>query len=310
MATGFYSHETCQRHDMGAAHPESPARIAAILDCLRASGVLAETMQREAPLAAREDLLRAHPERHVESLHRRAPAEGLAWVDPDTAMNPHSLEASLRAAGAAAAAVRAVLAGEMANAFCAVRPPGHHAERASAMGFCFFNNVAVAAHVALAAGLGRVAVLDFDVHHGNGTVDVFMEDERVLVCSSFQHPFYPGRLDDVDRPNIVNTPLAEGTRSAEFRRRVEQDWLRALDAHRPQMLLVSAGFDAHARDPLGGLELHEPDYRWVTELITDAARRHAGGRVVSVLEGGYDLDALARSVDVHVQALREADRSA
>lgn len=307
MATGFFSHETCQRHEMGAAHPESPARIAAIVDCLRASGVLAELTQRDAPLAQREDLLMAHPERHVESLHRQAPAEGLAWVDPDTAMNPHTLEASLRAAGAVAAAVRAVLAGEMANAFCAVRPPGHHAERASAMGFCFFNNVAVGAHVALAAGLERVAILDFDVHHGNGTVDVFKDDERVLVCSSFQHPFYPGRLHDVDRPNIVNTPLADGTRSPEFRRRVEQDWLHALDAHRPQLLLVSAGFDAHAHDPLGGLELHEPDYRWVTELITDAARRHANSRVVSALEGGYDLDALARSADVHLQVLREAD---
>jgi acetoin utilization deacetylase AcuC-like enzyme len=309
MATGFFSHESCQRHDMGAAHPESPARIAAIVDYLRATGVYSELSLRDAPLADRQDLLRAHPETHVEMLHQLSPAEGLAQVDPDTTMNPHTLEASMRAAGAVAAAVRAVLAGEMANAFCAVRPPGHHAERDAAMGFCFFNNVAVGAGVALAAGLTRVAILDFDVHHGNGTVDIFQDDERVMVCSSFQHPFYPGRLHDIDRPHIVNTPLAEGTRGLEFRRRVERDWLRALDAHRPQLLLVSAGFDAHADDPLGGLELQEPDYRWVTELITDVARRHAAGRVVAALEGGYDLNALARSADAHIQVLREADAS-
>jgi acetoin utilization deacetylase AcuC-like enzyme len=307
MATGFYTHESCIRHAMGEWHPEAPARLVAIEDCLNASGLLSELVLREALPAAREDLLRAHPESHLAALESLAPEAGHAWVDPDTALNPHTLDAASRAAGGVAAAVRAVLAGELGNAFCAVRPPGHHAERKLAMGFCFYNNVAVGALAALAGGLERVAVLDFDVHHGNGTVDIFRDDERVLVCSSFQHPFYPDRMHDVDRPNIVHTPLPAGTRGAEFRRRVEQDWLPALDAHRPQMVLVSAGFDAHARDPLGGLELHEEDFRWVTMLIADAARRHAGGRIVAALEGGYDLDALARSVDAHIQVLREAD---
>lgn len=307
MATGFYTHESCIRHAMGEWHPEAPARLVAIEDCLKASGLLSELHIREALPASREDLLRAHPEAHIAALEALSPADGHAWVDPDTALNPHTLDAATRAAGAVADAVRAVLAGELANVFCAVRPPGHHAERNSPMGFCFYNNIAVGALAALAAGLERVAVVDFDVHHGNGTVDIFRDDPRVLVCSSFQHPFYPGRLHDVDRPNIVNTPLAEGTRGAEFRRRVEHDWLGALDAHRPQMVLVSAGFDAHANDPLGGLELHESDYRWVTQLIADVARRHAGGRIVAALEGGYDLDALARSVDAHIAVLREAD---
>jgi acetoin utilization deacetylase AcuC-like enzyme len=308
MATGFYTHESCIRHAMGEWHPEAPARLVAIEDCLKASGLLSELDIREALPAAREDLLRAHPEVHIAALEALSPADGHAWVDPDTALNPHTLDAATRAAGGVADAVRAVLAGELSNAFCAVRPPGHHAERNSPMGFCFYNNIAVGALAALAAGLERVAVVDFDVHHGNGTVDIFRDDPRVLVCSSFQHPFYPGRLHDVDRPNIVNTPLAEGTRGAEFRRRVEHDWLAALDAHRPQMVLVSAGFDAHAHDPLGGLELHESDYRWVTQLIADVARRHAGGRIVAALEGGYDLDALARSVDAHIAVLREVDR--
>jgi acetoin utilization deacetylase AcuC-like enzyme len=309
MATGYYTHEACHRHEMGEWHPESPARLAAIAEYLHATGLESEMTQREALPAAREDLLRVHPERHLDRLLALHPETGHAEVDPDTSLNPHTLDAATRAAGAVAAAVRAVLAGEFRNAFCAVRPPGHHAESAIPMGFCFYNNIAVGAHVALDAGLERVAIVDFDVHHGNGTVDIFREDQRVLVCSSFQHPFYPGRLHDVDRPNIVNTPLDAGTRGAEFRRRVEHDWLRALDAHRPQLLLVSAGFDAHKRDPLGGLELEESDYRWVTELIADVAARHAEGRIVAALEGGYDLDALARSVDTHLQVLRESDPS-
>lgn len=308
MASGYFSHEACARHAMGEWHPESPARLAAIADCLRASGLAAELQHHDAEPVSREDLLLAHPDTHLDAITALHPEEGLSQVDPDTAMNPHTLDAALRASGAVAAAVRAVLDGRLANAFCAVRPPGHHAERALAMGFCFFNNIAVGAQVALAAGIERLAILDFDVHHGNGTVDIFRDEERVLVCSSFQHPFYPGRLHDLDRPNIRNTPFDPGTRGPEFRRRIERDWLSALDAHRPQLLLVSAGFDAHARDPLGGLELLEPDFRWVTELIADVARRHAGGRIVSALEGGYALDALARSVDVHVQVLREADR--
>ncbi|MFZ1295682.1 MAG: histone deacetylase family protein [Pseudomonadales bacterium] len=307
MTTGYYFHEDCTRHDMGEWHPEAPSRLGAIQEYLKASGLLAELDQRLAQCVSRVDLLRAHPERYLAALDALHPEQGLNWADPDTALNVFTLQAAARASGAAVAAVDAVLAGELLNAFCAVRPPGHHAEHALAMGFCFYNNVAVAAHAALAGGLERVAVVDFDVHHGNGTVDIFKDEPRVMVCSSFQHPFYPGRMHDVRRANIIHTPLAAGTRGPEFRDRVEADWLPALDAHRPQMILVSAGFDAHARDPLGGLELHEADFRWVTELIVDVAARHAAGRIVSVLEGGYDLDALARSVDVHVQVLREAD---
>lgn len=282
-------------------------RLAAIFEYLSASGLLSELLREEAPAVDREALLRVHPEHHLAMLERLRPQTDLAWVDPDTGLNEFTLDAAAHAAGAATAAVAAVLSGRLANAFCAVRPPGHHAERANAMGFCFYNNVAVGVHEALARGVGRVAVIDFDVHHGNGTVDAFMEDPRVLVCSSFQHPFYPHRMFDVDRPNIVNTPLDGGCSGPEFRRRVEAAWLKRLDAHAPELLFVSAGFDAHARDPLGGLELREADFRWVTELVADVARRHAGGRIVSVLEGGYDPDALARSVDVHLQVLRESD---
>lgn len=292
---------------MGDWHPESPVRLASIFEYLRASGLLSELACEDVPAVSREALLRVHPEHYLAMLERLQPQTEMAWIDPDTGLNEFTLDAAAHAAGAAVAAVDAVLSGRFANAFCAVRPPGHHAERANAMGFCFYNNIAVGAHEALARGVERIAVIDFDVHQGNGTVDAFMEDPRVLVCSSFQFPFYPYRMCDVDRPNIVNTPLEEGCSGAEFRRRVEASWLKRLDAHAPQLVFVSAGFDAHARDPLGGLELREPDFRWVTELIADVARRHAGGRIVSVLEGGYDPDALARSVDAHLQVLREAD---
>ncbi len=309
MTTGYYFHEDCTRHDMGEGHPEAPSRLAAIQEYLKASGMLAELDQRLAESVSRTALRRAHPESYLAALDALHPEQGLNWADPDTALNPFTLQAAARASGAAVAAVAAVLSGELRNAFCAVRPPGHHAEHARAMGFCFYNNVAVAAHEALAQGLERVAIVDFDVHHGNGSVDIFKDEPRVMVCSSFQHPFYPGRMHDVQRANIIHTPLEAGTRGVEFRNRVEADWLPALDTHRPQMILVSAGFDAHARDPLGELKLHEADFRWVTELIVDIAARHAAGRVVSVLEGGYELDALARSVDAHIQVLREADRN-
>lgn len=307
MSTALYTHELCMQHQMGESHPESPRRLASIMEFLSASGLLSELEQREAPEVDREALLRVHPEHYLSMLECLQPQQGLAWVDPDTALGHATLAAAARAAGAACAATRAVVEGSVANAFCAVRPPGHHAEREQAMGFCFHNSVAIGVREALAAGLERVAVVDFDVHHGNGTVDAFMDEPRVMVCSSFQHPFYPYRLFDVDRPHIVNTPLEAGCSGAEFRRRVEASWLKRLDAHAPQLVFISAGFDAHARDPLGGLDLREADFRWVSELVADVARRHAGGRIVSVLEGGYDPDALARSVDAHLQVLREAD---
>jgi len=232
------------------------------------------------------------------------PEEGLVAVDPDTTMCPDSLHAARLAAGAVVAATTAVLNGVTRRAFCAVRPPGHHAEMNAAMGFCFYNSIALGAARALASDdISRVAVLDFDVHHGNGTVDIFKDSAEVLVCSSFQHPYYPHRYADIRRDNIVNTPLAAGSGSREFRQAIERDWLPALAQHRPQMIFVSAGFDAHQQDPLADLNLTEEDFGWVTDLISAAANDYADGRVVSALEGGYDLTALAHSVHRHIELL-------
>ncbi len=304
MNTGYFFHADCMAHEMGPAHPESPARLQAIDDYLSASGLRDQLVLREPLPADTTALAGAHPTAYIEWVDEMAPSEGHVALDSDTSMNPHTRQAALLAAGSVLQATESVLAGELDRAFCAVRPPGHHAEAAAAMGFCVFNNVAVGARQALQVpGIDRVAILDFDVHHGNGTVDIFQDDERVLVCSSFQHPFYPLRHFDLDRPNIVNTPLAAGTTGAAFRKALERDWLGRVQAHRPQLIFVSAGFDAHRNDPLGGLELDEDDYRWVSELIVELARGSAGGRIVSVLEGGYDLDALARSAHEHVAVL-------
>ena len=298
------THEDCLLHRMQDGHFERPERLAHLLAYLNASGIQ-QDMATLTPEPASIDLLsRIHPRHYVEALEQSAPTEGLVRVDPDTAMGPGSMRAAQLAAGAVVDATRGILAGELTWAFCAVRPPGHHAEESTAMGFCFFNSVALGAHVALEEShLERVAILDFDVHHGNGTVDIFKDRPEVLVCSSFQHPYYPHRLFDIARPNIVNTPLDAGTDGTGFRRAIERDWLPALEAHKPQIIFVSAGFDAHRADPLGGLLLVEADYRWVTELIADAADRYAEGRMVSSLEGGYDLDALACSVEAHLQVL-------
>ena len=289
---------------MDPGHPECPARLAAVLQHLEETGIRDEVNAYEAGLAARSDLARAHAEPYLDALDRVAPERGLVYLTPDTALGPASLDAARAVAGAAVDGVKLVLQGRERRAFCAVRPPGHHAEESTAMGFCFLNGNAVAAMAALEDdAVDRVAILDFDVHHGNGTVAAFMDNPSVLVCSSFQHPHFPYRYFDVDRPNIVNTPLPAGTRSREFRIAVERDWLPALDDFKPQLILVSAGFDGHAHDPLGDFLLTEDDFAWVTGLITDAANRHAEGRVVSVLEGGYDLDALARCVAVHLEGL-------
>jgi len=293
---------------MGAGHPESPARLAAVECHLNETGLSAGLSIEEAPRASREQILRVHDEAYVDTLIEYAPEHELLWLDPDTALNPHSLEAGLRAAGANVRAVDRVLAGTQRRAFCAVRPPGHHAERARAMGFCFFNNVAIAAEHAIAShGLQRVAIVDFDVHHGNGTENIFLGNSKVMVCSSFQHPFYPFSGADTKAENIVNIPLAAGTDGPAFRRAVERRWRDALDAFAPQLVLVSAGFDAHRDDPIGGLALTEGDYTWVTEFIVSVAEAHAQGRVVSTLEGGYDLRALARSVAAHLRALNSTD---
>ena len=289
---------------MTPGHPERPARLAAVLQHLRETGLLDDLTVEEAPAAASADVARIHGETYLDELERLTPAAGLTRLDADTALCPRSLAAARAATGAAVAGVDRVFDTDERRVFCAVRPPGHHAEESTAMGFCLLNGVAVAAAHALARpDVARVAILDFDVHHGNGTVAAFREEPRVLVCSSFQFPHYPYRLQQVRRPNIVNTPLPAGASGADFGRAVERDWLPALEAHQPALLLVSAGFDAHAADPLGDLLLGEDDFTWVTRFLVDAARRYAHGRVVSVLEGGYDLNALARSAAAHVAAL-------
>src|SRR2546423_4931968 len=289
---------------MGEGHPERPERLVAIESNLLASRLDRLVVRAEAPEATREQLLRVHDAAYIDELERLSPGEGLTWIDPDTAMCPDTLPAALRAAGAGTFATDAVIAGKAEAAFCSVRPPGHHAERARAMGFCFFNNVAVAAAHALERhGLRRVAIVDFDVHHGNGTEDIFRDDSRVLMVSTFQHPFYPGSGVEGRSERMVNVPLPAGASSQEFRAAVTGEWLPALDRFPPAMIFVSAGFDAHRDDGLAMLRLVESDYAWVTQQIRTAAARHASGRIVSMLEGGYDLGALARSVAAHLEHL-------
>ena len=313
--TGYFSHPSCRKHEMGPGHPECPERLDAIDDRLLATGVADALDRREAPEASPVDLELAHDRLHVaalrglrEALDEQIAAGGPAYaaIDPDTAINPHTWQAALHAAGAALAATDAVMAGEVENAFCAVRPPGHHACRDRAMGFCFFNNVALAARYALARhGLERVAVVDFDVHHGNGTEDILAGDPRVLMVGFFQHPFYPYSGDAPAADNMLNLPVPAYTRGMDIRELIETFWIPRLEAFRPQMLFVSAGFDAHRDDDLGQLGLTEQDYAWITGRIKDVARRHARGRIVSSLEGGYNLDALARSVEAHVRVLAD-----
>ena len=308
MTTAFYSHPDCLRHDMGDGHPECPQRLSAISDHLRATGLDVALEWRDAPLVKQEDLLRAHSAGHVASLDDQLMAVeasgGIRSLDPDTAACAHTRAAVGRAAGAAVAATDAVLDGELENAFCSVRPPGHHATRDQAMGFCFYNNVAVAARHALdVRGLARVAIIDFDVHHGNGTEDIVAGDERILMCSFFQHPLYPYCGTTPKGSNMVNLPVAPYTRGPAVRDLVEQHWLPALDAFAPQMLFISAGFDAHREDGLAQMGLVEADYAWITEQLMEVARRHCQGRIVSCLEGGYHLGALARSVAAHLRVL-------
>ena len=303
----LYTHPACLQHDPGPGHAERPARLRAVLQALDQDRYAA--LDRiEAPLATREQLLRVHSAAHVERILSGAPATGLHRLDEDTLMSPGSAEAALRAAGAAVAAVDAVMTGTGLRAFCAVRPPGHHATREQAMGFCLFNNIAVAAAHALAAhGLKRVAIADFDVHHGNGTQDIFESERRVLFVSSHQSPLYPdsGREDEHGVGNIVNRSLSPGAGSYEFRELWEDVLLPRLHAFRPQLVLVSAGFDAHHSDPLADIRLGQEDYAWISERLVQLARTHADGRLVSSLEGGYDLAALAASAAAHVGALTD-----
>lgn len=260
----------------------------------------------DAPLATFEQLMRVHPASHLERLKRSSPELGIVHLDPDTAMNPHTWQAALRSAGAGVLAVDLVMAGEVQNAFCAIRPPGHHCERANAMGFCFFNNIGVAAmHALQAHKLSRVAIIDFDVHHGNGTEDCFKGNEQVLMASIFQHPFYPYSGAENPASNMLNVPLAAGTDGEEFRMVVNDVWLPRLRAFKPEMILISAGFDAHYEDDMGNLKLVEKDYAWVTTQLKQVADEFAQGRIVSMLEGGYSLSALARSVAAHIRVLAD-----
>ncbi len=304
MATALITHPSCLRHEMGPYHPECPERLTAIADRLIAAGLDVHLTPCEAPAATDEQLLRVHSQAYLDDLEAAHPASGLHYIDPDTALNPHSLSAARHAAGAAVLATDFVVAGTCKTAFCPVRPPGHHAERRRAMGFCIYNSVAVGARHALEAhGLERVAVVDFDVHHGNGTEDVFTGDERVLMVSTFQHPLYPYSGFDSTAANMVNVPLAAGSGGEQFREVVKRFWLPALDAFRPELIYISAGFDAHREDPLAGLEFTEDDYAWVTRELCAVAARHARGRIVSMLEGGYALPALGRCAAEHVREL-------
>lgn len=308
MLAAYITHPDCVRHEMGMHHPECPERLGAINDQLLIKGLLDYMNPYDAPLATEEQLGRAHSALYVREIMAASPAEGYFHVDPDTQMNPHTLRAALRSAGAAVQATDLVIKGEVPTAFCNIRPPGHHAEHAAAMGFCFFNNVAVGIRHALDVhGLERVALIDFDVHHGNGSEDIFRGDDRVLMCSIFEKGLYPFSGEDAKGPNMVNVGLPSRSGGDVFREAVTRDWLPALEAFRPQLIYISAGFDAHREDDMGNLGLVEADYEWVTRQLMDLARRHCQGRVISCLEGGYVLSSLARSVVAHVRVLIGAD---
>lgn len=300
---------------MGAGHPECPERLAAIEARLLASGLGNALQRREAPPAAIGDIELAHDRMLVAAIRGLGAqlADDIAaggpahvQIDPDTSMNLHTWNAALGAAGAVIAATDAVMEGAIDNAFCAVRPPGHHAERNKAMGFCFFNNIAIGAKYALERhGLKRVAIVDFDVHHGNGTEDIIRGDDRMLMVSFFQHPFFPYSGADSRAPNLVNLPVPAATRGMEVRELIEMMWIPRLEEFKPEMIFISAGFDAHREDELGQMNLNEQDYAWITERIMNVARRHSRGRIVSALEGGYHLGALGRSVEAHIRVLAD-----
>lgn len=307
MSTLLFTHSDCIHHQTGDGHPESPARLAAVIEALEE---FAGLIRREAPLAEEKALARVHGEAFVKHVLASVPQSGRRALDPDTIISPGSGTAALRAAGAVMAAVDAVATAKARNAFCAVRPPGHHAEPDRAMGFCLFNSIAVAArHAQIVHGLPRIAIVDFDVHHGNGTQAVAENDASLFFASSHQYPLYPGTgaSHETGLGNVVNVPLASGSGGATFRSAWETKILPALDSFAPDLLLVSAGFDAHRADPLAGLELEEDDFGWVTDRLTETASRHCGARLVSVLEGGYDLKALAGSAAAHVGALMRAN---
>ena len=308
MKTLLLSHPDCLYHDTGSGHPERPDRLRAVLHALD-EDAFAGLDRRDAPKATVAQLARAHPKAYVEAIFRKVPEAGLAHLDGDTLVSPGSGEAALRAAGAVCAAVDAVLGDQARNAFCAVRPPGHHAEPNRAMGFCLFNNIAIGAfHARAAHDISRVAVIDFDVHHGNGTQAMFAADPDLMYISSHQWPLYPGTGQANERGvgNIVNICLPPAAGSRAFRDAVTGQVIPALDQFRPELVMISAGFDAHRDDPLAGLEFTDEDYGWVTERLIEIADRHCRGRIVSVLEGGYNLLALGSASAAHVTALMTA----
>lgn len=306
MTVTIFTHPACLAHDMGPGHPERPDRLRAVQAALEREE-FATFEHSRAPLATREQICRVHPEAYYDAIEEASPSEGLRQLDSDTAMCPDSLEAALRAAGAVCAAVDTVMTGPIRRSFCAVRPPGHHAEPRRPMGFCIFSNVAIGAqHARAVHGLQRIAVVDFDVHHGNGTQAAFWSDADLFYVSTHQSPLYPGSGAVDERgagDNIVNVPLPPSAGSAQFRHVFEGIALPALEAFSPELVMISAGFDGHARDPLAQLELQTEDYAWVTEILVGLANRHAHGRIVSALEGGYDLTALRDGTAAHLKAL-------
>lgn len=308
MTTLLFTHASAAEHDTGHGHPERADRIRAVMQALE-QPTFAGLLRREAPRAEKAALARVHKQDYIDALLAAVPERGYVRIDADTVMSPASGDAALRAAGALVAAVDAVMTGEASSAFCAVRPPGHHAEPRRGMGFCLFNSIAVGAlHARSTHGVSRVAIVDFDVHHGNGTQAVFQSDPSVLFASTHEYPLYPGTgaADERGVGNVYNVPLAPMSGSAEFRAGIDRIVLPALEAFAPELILVSAGFDAHARDPLATLRLEEEDFAWVTRRLVDIAGEFCGGRIVSTLEGGYDLGALAGSVAAHVGELMRA----
>ncbi|QPB81985.1 histone deacetylase family protein [Pseudoalteromonas rubra] len=305
MRTALITHPLCRKHKMIADHPECPERLDAISDRILASGLDVAIEYKTAPKATLEDIARVHDQAHISRVCEALPESGLAELDGDTWLCPDSMKAIERAVGAGLLAVDEVLAGKLDAAFCAVRPPGHHANQNSSSGFCVFNNLAIAVAYAQQQGVERIAVLDIDVHHGNGTQDIVRDDPRVLFCSLFQYPFYPNTaIENTD--SILNSPLPAGSDGRDFRALVEQQWLPRLVEFSPQLIFISAGFDAHLEDDMGGLGFVEQDYVWFTEQVIAFARAHSCLGIISYLEGGYDLSSLGRSVECHVRALAEA----
>ncbi len=304
MSTAYISHPDCHDHDTGEGHPESARRLSAIEDRFISSGLWDFIRGYDAPEVTRDQLLRVHTGEHLANMESSIPQRGYARLDPDTVVSPGTLMAAKRAAGAVVLAVDLLMSGEMNNAFCGVRPPGHHAESNRALGFCVYNNIAVgAAHALKAHGLNKVAIVDFDVHQGNGTEDIIIGNDKVMYCSIFQHPFFPFTPPPENSERVISIPLEATAKSAEFRAAVSDHWLPALERFQPEMIFVSAGFDAHRDDDMSYVSLTDADFKWVTEQIVRMAGLSASGRIVSVLEGGYELQSLARCVETHMRVL-------